>query len=538
MPSQNKFFTRTLYFIPIALGSWWTGLVIATSDFSFQLTHNLPDDAFYYFVIARNIWQLGRVTFDGLVLSNGFHPLWMLTVLPAFLNATNLDQPVIIVGALCTMLHVITVALLYRILKQIKASDFIAFITITLYGLNLAYGVKVLNGLETPLVITTALLWLSSHLSILKRRTLSWQEALRWGICASLVFLSRTDWSILLALGGIQLLIVFRHRIYDTLMKLSAAALVAFILISPWLFWNYLTFGSIAQSSGYAVSTYLYRVYLGKDPTFASLFSLWSGYAIESVGLYKLFLFFAGLPVWVAYVLAIAFARVLITKRLQLIQELWRSSIGLWPVLLWPFFYISLHFTFRLETRPWYHTSVIPFVFLGLGITLQTLWRSTQNFLLWRKRLVVSLTIGVAAAVLYGGYLEVRQHPDFLEQQSIYEGGRWLNKSVPHNSIVGAFNSGLLSYIATNYVVVNLDGVVNAESAQARVAYTMDDYLIKRGVCYIADYKSYIGSQYWGKLNPELATSPIHTEAVFSSNAMPHVQGWQVLQLNTIKACQ
>ncbi|GEM_PF-3485006 len=538
MRSQQKIFTRALYLIPIALGTWWTGLVIVTSDFSFQLTHNLPDDAFYYFVIARNIWQLGRVSFDGLVLSNGFHPLWMLAVLPAFLNATNLDQPVVIVGALSTLLHMLAVTLLYRILKQIKISDFIAFITITLYGLNPAFGVKVLNGLETPLVIVTALLWLSSHLSILKHRILSWREAVRWGICASLVFLSRTDWSILLLLGGIQLLIVFHHRIYDTIMKLSAAALVTFILIFPWFYWNYLTFGSIAQSSGYAVSTYLYRVYLGKEPTFESLFSLWSGYAIASIGLYKLFLFFAGLPVWVAYILAIAIASALIAKRSRLIQEIWRRSIGLWPVLIWPFIYISGHFTFRLETRPWYHTSVIPFIFLGLGITLQALWHSTQNFLLWRKRLVVTLYVGIVAAALYAGYIEVKQHPDFLEQQSIYTGGQWLNKNVPRDSIVGTFNAGLLGYIATNFTVVNLDGVVNAESAEARIAYTMDDYLIKRGVCYIADYKSYIGSQYWGKLNPELAALPIHTEAVLSSNAMPHVQGWQVLQLSTIKTCQ
>jgi len=38
------------------------------------------DDAFYYFQIARNIVSLHRSTFDGTHLTNGYHPLWMLTL--------------------------------------------------------------------------------------------------------------------------------------------------------------------------------------------------------------------------------------------------------------------------------------------------------------------------------------------------------------------------------------------------------------------------------------------------------------------------
>jgi hypothetical protein len=42
------------------------------------------DDAFYYFRTARNIVAGLGSTFDGVSLTNGYHPLWMLVCLPAF----------------------------------------------------------------------------------------------------------------------------------------------------------------------------------------------------------------------------------------------------------------------------------------------------------------------------------------------------------------------------------------------------------------------------------------------------------------------
>ncbi|HEY58279.1 MAG TPA: hypothetical protein G4O04_07085 [Anaerolineae bacterium] len=42
------------------------------------------DDAFYYFKTAQNIVAGRGVTFDGTGSTNGFHPLWMLLLLPLF----------------------------------------------------------------------------------------------------------------------------------------------------------------------------------------------------------------------------------------------------------------------------------------------------------------------------------------------------------------------------------------------------------------------------------------------------------------------
>lgn len=42
------------------------------------------DDAYYYFQVARNVTAGRGFTFDGIGLSNGFHPLWMLVNIPVF----------------------------------------------------------------------------------------------------------------------------------------------------------------------------------------------------------------------------------------------------------------------------------------------------------------------------------------------------------------------------------------------------------------------------------------------------------------------
>ena len=50
-------------------------------DAPFSLTF---DDAFYYFGIARNVAHGHGSTFDGIDLTNGYHPLWMLMASPVY----------------------------------------------------------------------------------------------------------------------------------------------------------------------------------------------------------------------------------------------------------------------------------------------------------------------------------------------------------------------------------------------------------------------------------------------------------------------
>src|SRR5687768_11948827 len=52
-----------------------------------SLLFRTTDDAFYYFQVARNIVGGVGPTFDGIHPTNGFHPLWMLILLPVIAAA-------------------------------------------------------------------------------------------------------------------------------------------------------------------------------------------------------------------------------------------------------------------------------------------------------------------------------------------------------------------------------------------------------------------------------------------------------------------
>ena len=45
---------------------------------------NLPDDAYYYFMLAHHTVASGNVSIDGVHVTNGFHPLWYLLLVPIF----------------------------------------------------------------------------------------------------------------------------------------------------------------------------------------------------------------------------------------------------------------------------------------------------------------------------------------------------------------------------------------------------------------------------------------------------------------------
>src|SRR3989344_1195583 len=56
----------------------------ALAPFDFVLGNLLSDDSFYYFQIARNIAEGSGSTFDSVNLTNGYHPLWLIAILPFF----------------------------------------------------------------------------------------------------------------------------------------------------------------------------------------------------------------------------------------------------------------------------------------------------------------------------------------------------------------------------------------------------------------------------------------------------------------------
>ncbi|MFN2215508.1 MAG: glycosyltransferase family 39 protein [Anaerolineales bacterium] len=151
------------------------------------------DDAFYYFQTARNISQGSGITFDGINLTNGFHPLWMLICIPVFsLARWDLYLPFRILVIILGIFNAASAILIFRWLKRIFSSTigmiaaiFWAF-SPTIHALTSEGGLE--TGLSTFLIIL-----LLSRISLIDEKERNIRNLIPLGIIASLVFLARLD---------------------------------------------------------------------------------------------------------------------------------------------------------------------------------------------------------------------------------------------------------------------------------------------------------------------------------------------------------
>ena len=153
------------------------------------------DDAFYYFNTARNITNGLGVTFDGINLTNGFHPLWMLVCIPIFFLARyDLFLPFRVLVVLLGVLNAATSILLYRWISKVLSKN-AGILAAVIWALTpLIHAETSLSGLETGLSVFFLILLaklISESLSYTTR--IPTGKLVLTGSIAALAFLSRLD---------------------------------------------------------------------------------------------------------------------------------------------------------------------------------------------------------------------------------------------------------------------------------------------------------------------------------------------------------
>ncbi|GAP11335.1 hypothetical protein BECAL_02523 [Bellilinea caldifistulae] len=171
------------------------------------------DDAFYYFQVARNISEGRGSTLDGIHPSNGYHPLWMLVLIPVFsLARLDLFVPLRLVVGLSVLISLTSGIILYRFLSK-TVHPFLAMLaavfwfffpplhrSITQLGMESA-----LNGLCVGVLI-----FLTGRLLEKPIAQESWRDRLLLGMTALLVLFARLDNVFLVLTVG--LVVVFREK--------------------------------------------------------------------------------------------------------------------------------------------------------------------------------------------------------------------------------------------------------------------------------------------------------------------------------------
>jgi hypothetical protein len=182
--------------------------------------YNLPnvwftrDDAYYYFKVAQNITQGLGSTFDGINLTNGYHPLWMIVCIPIFFLARfDLILPMRILLMVMAGLNAATAVLIYRLVKE-NLSHAAALLAAPFWAFNFYIHYVVYEfGLETPLAGFAVILFiykLSQFERDWRAKPVTARQLVTLALIGIFVMLSRLDLVFLAIIGGVW--VIFRKH--------------------------------------------------------------------------------------------------------------------------------------------------------------------------------------------------------------------------------------------------------------------------------------------------------------------------------------
>ncbi len=158
------------------------------------LLGSYQDDFFYYLKVAQNIATTGVSTFNGLNLTNGYHPLWM--ALLACLYWLFHGTAFFVALQLVSLLSAAATYLLMRRVLRFYLSDIPSRCGAFALGMEALFLIR--YGMEVTLTLPLAMLLI--YLLLRDGMPQSAASATRLGFVSSLVILSRLDAGLLVAL--------------------------------------------------------------------------------------------------------------------------------------------------------------------------------------------------------------------------------------------------------------------------------------------------------------------------------------------------
>ncbi len=496
----------------------WVRLVIASLAPSLLLQKTLPDDAFYYFTLARNFVQGLGMTMDGQNPTDGFHPLWMALLVPIFwLFGGNESLPIHVALFLGSLFNVITGLLLYSSIKAATGMDRASLIATVAYIFNPGAIMVATNGLETSLALMMFAATLRLCFAYLSKDSFTFRSAVVLGAAAGLTFLSRTDYVFMFITIAIYIAL-------DKNIRLKAGAAygaAALLVITPWMLWEFVAFHSFLQVSGRALPFVLHHEYIFTDPApweiilhslsrvetaaltvVPNLFFLYQvqhdGLRVGAISTVCLFLITASV-LWLNPGLR--------HKVLSMLSP--RASLILIPTLAVAAMFVA-HAGVRWSLQGWYFA---PVLYLG-SLYIGMLYGLGETYL--REKRLISLQMPALALTLFLLVLasgtrsaEVWRAGYYPWQIEMYQEALWFRTHASTDWRVGAFNSGIISYFG-QVKVVNLDGVVNNAAFRALSNRMLAQYIKDQGITHLADYQFTLEqySRYFGD-EPALGLLPI-----------------------------
>lgn len=436
----------------------------------------MPDDAFYYFEIARHIVQGSGSTADGIAPTNGFHPLWMLVlVIIDWIFGSGGDLPIHVALSVTAVMDLVTAVLIYRIVVQAVQWQAAALLAAAIYFLNPYSVLASLDGLETTISLLFFALSIWWYERVKRVGSDRWWRWAIMGCLLGLLMLARTDY-VLFVLALNADVILRLKPIGQKVRALFIQNFVALLALGPWVIWNLARFGSIMQVSGEAYPYYLHAAKLAE----------WGSYL--SVGFLRQELVMAGMLAAHLATLsglgkALPLAIILVAATIALDRQTTRRDECL--ALMGKFGYVAVgalapvavNGLWRWMILPWYFAPWAVVVAIYSGLVLTYLGSYVRQ---------VPYVVAALVFVWYGFQYVGVDRVGVYENQiaSVSAAMPAIEEVCQHEKIIGITDSGYYSYYAP-CTVVNLDGVVNNQAFRALEHGTLVDYLQENGIHYV-----------------------------------------------------
>jgi len=475
-----------ILFLAIAIGLV-IRLYLSWLDVETLIDKFLGEDHFYYLTLARNI-ALGKgVTFDGLAATNGFHPLYPFMLVPLFkFTYADISMPVHLALTMLSLFNVLTAIFVFKIV-EILGSRKAGLLAALLWLFNPYVISLMLTGVEGALYaffISASIFW---YLRIRLRNQYTLKNMLILGVLIGITFLCRTDAIFLFVAVLLDLGYKLLRQSGLSVNSLSRTAIYCFAALavaSPWLIWNLANFGTIMQTSGQSIAYMMHQRYLFERGSYLS-FSFVVGLACGVMGLIDLVLQFAtGHALLSVLVLGLVGGVALSQVARQSGNRLKDWKIGnLNFALLFVIFLVAYYALWQWTTQPWYFMSMVLVATLYIGLATDFLGRNINvgKYISPNKALTL-IFVFIAMVFVFRGAMLYDSHTPNI---ALYQSAVWIKENIPEDQRIGAFEAGILGYYSGK-TVINLDGVMNNNAAQAFRNNKLLEYIEQEDIAYIA----------------------------------------------------
>jgi hypothetical protein len=460
--------------IPVAVASLavvGAAIAFVMSPLDVQLAY-VPDDAFYYFQLAREFARSGRWSCDGgLTTTSGFHLLHgyfcalVYRIAPGASASAVLDTVAMTAAALA----VATLSIFDDAVRRVFRPE--ARLAVLAVGGSGGFLIAPLMGMEWP--------WVALSASLLVWAAITRKAPLAF-VASALGTLARSDFPLLpfafLAACLASPRLRQRSEIVTPNLAAAVGSVLGFAVVTAH---NLMTSGSFIQSSAQI------KAHWGMVAGYSVLPVIDIAAKSTSLGFLLLRTLDLGPLVFVLIAIPVAIAVVATSEAPREVDASLSSSrhMVLLASLISGAGYVALYGRNAVATQLWYSASFLAPAFLGCAALFERLHAPLSR----------RAALAVTAILFISGVIDAR-HPEWPERPFTKQAASWAERKV-RGARVGSWNAGVLAYFSQEQVI-NIDGLVNDEVRPFIFAGTLQCYLLQRDIRYVLDLEEMLEHPY------------------------------------------